>query len=714
MSVKSKAGLIPLVLMSILLIGVVGCDKAAQPASSGGGGGSTVTLSQPTATPAAVTTGATSVVSVTATNSSSLPVAGLQVTFAVSPSGAGTFTPSAATTDAYGVASTVFTASATGTHTLIASATNANSKYSTINVSSGQQSSGNVVVEVAPSLLTADGASSATVVITVDNDAGDPAPESTVVKLTAGERFVDVDGNGYFTNSVDSLTFDYNANNQWDPIGFIPAIAYTHNGAVSVTYTAGTEATTTYIKATVTGSGGYNGFAEAAVQLTPDAAIYAIELATDDAGIQVRHTGGIETTNLKAICYDVNGNTVPEGISINFLITDGPDGGENIAGQGVGPVTALTNARGVATVPIWSGTISGTLRLYANSGTVLSNATFVAVYAGPPYFIAIGAEKCNIPGWNTVNMENKVVAVVSDVYHNPVQDSTVVYFTTDEGVIDAYAQTRDTSGVATVAFRTGLPQDDGIVRIKAETSGGTVVESTFFINSYIPATIDVDMSTHRLLANGNTEAIIWSDVRDLNGNYVIDGTIVKNKPLFGTAGTGATKDGCNASVFEDTYKSPVLDQDYSMTGGTDNGIGAIDVITSRSGFVGQQVVCTLLTSTSFYLKSTIALNSTSIPYNATGVPIRVIIKDRYGNPLGDHTLAASISAGTMVGGTTTQKTNTFGEAFGFLFNAPAPPPPDSTGKIPNTPALITVTDSDPLGSGLVLSTKITYSAEEKK
>ncbi|MDD4052838.1 MAG: hypothetical protein PHR28_13195, partial [candidate division Zixibacteria bacterium] len=238
--------------------------------------------------------------------------------------------------------------------------------------------------------------------------------------------------------------------------------------------------------------------------------------------------------------------------------------------------------------------------------------------------------------------------------------------------------------------------------------------STYFINSSISTSVDLFMTPQTLLANGSMKATIWSEVRDVNNNFVINGTQVKNMALYGSVGTGTTKDGYNASVFEDTYTAPVLAEDYSMTGGVDNGIGAIDRITSRSGFVSGSIPCTLLTSTSFYAKSTIALESSTIPYSTTGNPIRVIIKDRYGNPLGDHTLVAGISAGTIGAGTGTQKTNNFGEAFGFTFNAPAAPPPDTTGKIPNTPALITVEDTDPLGDGLVLTAKIIYSAEEKK
>jgi hypothetical protein len=712
MSELNKKNWVPVICIGMLILAMViisGCEGTREPTTTGSDG-SGINLSAPVITPGSVEQGSTSIVEVTVTNDNGSQVADAAVTFEVSPSTGGTFTPITATTDANGIASTVFTASQPGTHTIAASSNGAYSPFATVSVSSTtQQTSGNISVQVTPSLMTADGSSTATVVIRV-RDENDNAPgDSTVVKLTAGERFFDVDGDGYFTSGVDTGIVDVNANNMWDPVGIIPAIAYTEAGSVAVSYTAGTVATTSYIKATVNEGGVFDGSNEASILLTPDAAIYAIELSSEVTGVQVRHTGGQENTTLDAICWDVNGNLVPEGLSVQFLILDGPNGGENIMGLGLGPVTAQTDANGVASVEVWSGTISGTMEIRATAGTVLSNATFVTVYAGPPYYISVGSDFCNMDGWNTTNREMYVDAVVADLYHNPVQDSVTVYFTVDEGVIDAYGITSDSTGVAKAIFRTGEPQTDGLVWVWAETSGGSVVGSTLFINSYIPAVVYLTMSPQMLLADGKSEATFWADVRDLNNNLVLD-RAVETKTLYGAAGGGVTTDGCNASVFEGGYVAPVLDQDYSVTGVDDDGIGGIDFITARSGFVSSSIPCTLTTSWAFYKESSIEMDATDIPYSATGIPIRVVIKDRYSNPLADHTLNASLTpAGTLTVGT--DETNTFGEAFDFRFNAPAAPPPDIDGNIPDTPALITIIDTDPRGGGLVMTAKIKFTAE---
>jgi len=710
MSLQSKVYGCPVFILGLMVVALMfmaGCDKdpGSSSSSSDGGGSGDVNLSTPSANPTELMSGGTSVVEVIATDADSDPIADLAVDFVVSPNEGGYFTPPTATTNANGIASTIFTASQTGSMSIGAQSDDVQSPYTNISVSASQQSSGNMDIMVSPSLLTADGTSSATVTIGVNDIDGDPAPDSTLVKITAGERFADNDGNGYYSMG-DSLMFDFNANDTWDPVGFIPATAYTTDGEATVTYTSGTEATTAYIKATVSGTSGYDGSVETSVQLTPNAEIYAIQLSTDVSGLQVRHTGGIEVTNLEAICYDVHGNKVPEGQAVEFLITNGPNGGENIAGQGYGPVTAYTNSNGVAVVPVWSGTISGTVRSYASSGTVLSNATFLAVYAGPPYYIAVGSDFCNMNGWNTVNREMYCNAAVADIYHNPVQDSVVVYFTVDEGIIDAYGITEDSTGVASAIFRTGEPQHDGIVWVWAETSGGTVVGSTYFYNSHIPANIYLGISPGSLLATGESEATFWADVRDLNDNFVEDETSVNAKALYGTPSSGGTTDGCNASIYEGTYRSPILKQDYSLTGADDDGIGATDVITVKSGFASNTVTIVLNTAESFHEESELSMDATSVPYGASGVPFRAIIKDRYGNPLGDHTLVASTTAGSIAAGTESQETNGFGEAFGFAFNAPA----DSTG---GTSAIISVEDTDPRGNNLVLTTTVTFTAKKK-
>ena len=99
--------------------------------------------------------------------------------------------------------------------------------------------------------------------------------------------------------------------------------------------------------------------------------------------------------------------------------------------------------------------------------------------------------------------------------------------------------------------------------------------------------------------------------------------------------------------------------------------------------------CSLLTGPAYYSGCVLDLPST-VNYGTT-VPLTVIIKDRWGNPLGDHTIVASVAGGGSISNGT-QKTNLYGEATGFLFNAPA------SGVGAPTSVIVSAQDLDPRGN----------------
>ncbi|MGH8014943.1 MAG: hypothetical protein ACREBV_01990, partial [Candidatus Zixiibacteriota bacterium] len=303
----------------------------------------------------------------------------------------------------------------------------------------------------------ANGADTSLVTITVRDTQNQPAPNGTIVRLTAGEKFDDIDGDGYFTPNVDSVIFDSNPNGQWDQIGYIPATTSVVGGAgvASTNYISGSSALNVYIRATVNDSG-ITGFGETTLQLSPDATVSSIYLNSDQVHLSVQSTGGNETGYIHATCYDSKGNRIPEGIPVTFIIMDGPGGGEELENVGYGPYSTITNNQGIASASIHSGTVSGTVRIRATSGTVLSNTTQVLISAGPPAYIVVGAAECNVPYWNNVGEFVDVVAVVSDIYLNPVNDSTVVYFSTDEGTMKSFEEiTQNLEGIATSSWISG-------------------------------------------------------------------------------------------------------------------------------------------------------------------------------------------------------------------------------------------------------------------
>jgi hypothetical protein len=542
-----------------------------------------------------------------------------------------------------------------------------------------------------PASLIGNGHTSSAVTATVLDGLGIPVPNGTTVKFAAGESFDDVDGDGYFTEGVDTILDDADGDGEWDSIGMIDFAATTSGGLALVTYNSPEDTGTVYVKAT---AGDVS--AEVTIELTPVPAeleLASIILDAPYPTLQVKATGGVETTPVTAYCYDAVGQAVGANWDIEFEVMYGPGGGEGIEEQGYGPVTQLTDDVGMATTYVTSGTVSGTMYVRAKCGDVYSAATQIAISAGPPAYISIGVNPGNIRGWDVEHAQAVVSALVGDVYHNPVPENTAVYFTVDEGTIVGYddsgvAFTED--GFANAIFFSGVPRENGIVEITATTMGGEVVGTTSLITSGPPAYVYVLSYPSSLPATVTAEGDILVRVLDINHNYVVNGTIVRFDIDYGSiTPSSVTSDGLYDSVCEATIYGEILGADDSMPGPTDDGVGAIATVTASSALefgASGSVNIPFTTGSSRNDRSFVSYPD-NIPTGAT-VPMYVTIKDREGNPLGDHTLALSVNTGSV---DTLCVTNSFGEAQ-VTFAAP-----DTSADV-----MLSIRDLDPNYGGVVM------------
>lgn len=650
--------------------------------------------------PSSVQNGKTGVVDVEVKDDKDHSLSGVRVSFSVSPASIGYFTPTVDTTDENGLAASVFTATGLGTATIQASAEGAQSKTSEIEVVSAGETTKPITIEITPAWLPADGISTSMVKTTIRDSTGSLVKNGTIVKFAGGEDFDDIDGDGYYTEGVDQLKYDTNGDGKWNPIGIIVSYAFTQNGIVEVTYTAGLRTGTAYIKVT-TGPAGQQVQDYNTILLVPTDTAGYIVLTSDYSSIQVKSTGGVEATQVTATCYDNNGNRVDKDFPVEFYIISGPGGGENLDGKDVYPVTINTNTYGEAHVTLSSGTKSGTVRMRAKVGNILSTSTVVTICAGPPSDISIGVTPCNIRGWDVNCVEANICACIVDVYGNPVPDSTAVHFSTEEGMV--YCCDRTEKGCAYSKYLSGDPRNDGLAMIWAETESqtGIVRDSTILIVSGPPASVTFLSYPHSLLADGISKGDVMVKVLDVNDNFVVNQTPVKMKTNFGSVTDGMTSDGCYASLYETELISQVLAQDYSVPNPyLDDGIGVVNVLTAKSGFAGASVYVTFYTGFTYRKNCEIDMEA-KVPHGAT-VPIGVLIKDRYGNTLGGHKIVADQSQTTNGIITGTGYTNAFGEATGFTFTA--------TTDIGLETAIITLCDEDPRG-GVCLAKKIELSED---
>jgi len=696
---KSKPSLFLTMVTAFVAIFVLilsGCDSKST--SDDTASGTTVTISS-SRTSLNLSDAKTAILVVTVA-SGGTGVADQSVSFSISPVDAGTFAPADTTTDSGGEAVTIFTANATGNAVVTANVNNG-ALTQTLNLaisSTSIQDGGSLDISLTPSLLVATGADTSRVDIVVLDNAGNPAPDSTLVKLTAGEKFIDIDSNGYWSQGIDSLVYDANSNDQWDGFGTIPSTAFTSGGtgSVSVNFISGSDALTVYIRVTVDDNGIFVAD-EATLQITPDANLYSIFLASDSMQLSVQHTGGIETGMLRATAYDVSGNPMPEGVPVSFYITDGPGGGEHLAT--IAPdetYETVTNSQGIASCPIHSGTVSGTIKIRAYSGIIYSSATQVLVSAGPPAHIVVGSDECNVDFWDQVAEPNQIVAIVSDIYNNPVNDSTVVYFTCDEGTMKSHEErTMDHEGIVNSIWFSGnnVATADGRVYMIAETDGGNVADTAMFYNTWYPDVITVFGVPASIVADGTAKSLVQVTAVDLNGNPVINGTIIKAYAEYLTVAGATLGNGCYGASDLVEINSQVLDRDYSLTGANDDGIGAIDYIQYyHAAGASTTYPITLLTGGAYSGNSSISGQTSANPGET--IYFTVVVQDRAGNPLGDHTINLVASVGAVT--PNTGETNTYGEAGPFTWTA---------GVIGDY--TITATDTDPRGGVvLMLSVKV--------
>ncbi len=325
---------------AVLLVSLVfiGCSKKSTEENK-----TVVLIKTLTAFPASIQKGQSSVVDVMVEDDADRPISGAKVAFSVSPATIGVCSPTVDTTDATGSAATVFTATDFGTATIQANVEGVASKTVEISVVTSGGTTKPLTIELNPAYIKADGISTSQIKVTVSDTTGSLADDNTVVKFSVGEKFEDADGDGYFTEGIDELKYDINHDGRWNQIGFISPYALTQDGEVTINYVSGLRTGAVYLKVTSQPRGNFLQ-EDAEILLIPTDSVAYIVLLPDQARIQVQGTGGMEATQVRAICYDDYGNRVGSDFPVEFYIINGPGGGEALNGVSSDSITIKTDA----------------------------------------------------------------------------------------------------------------------------------------------------------------------------------------------------------------------------------------------------------------------------------------------------------------------------------------------------------------------------------
>lgn len=230
-----------------------------------------------------------------------------------------------------------------------------------------------------------------------------------------------------------------------------------------------------------------DGFQDAFISLTiqngvatavPNAEMVQIAVVTETSGpaanivlvnvqenrIFVKGSGARETSNLTFEVRDANGIPVDSQHkrTVDFSIANnGLNGGEFVS-----PVSAETDNNGRVSTTVNSGTVAGTIQIFAQLSDTLVNSEPVpiAITGGLPDAVhfSIGSSELNFVGYNTLNNRNDITVLIGDKYSNPVPEGTSVQFQSTGGVIQGSATT-DEDGIASVELISGRTKPQGVV-----------------------------------------------------------------------------------------------------------------------------------------------------------------------------------------------------------------------------------------------------------
>jgi len=396
------------------------------------------------ATTTSVTLGGTFSATATVKDKAGLPVKDRLVTFKLSNAGIASLAPDTALTDSSGVAKVAISAAsitARGAATLSASAD-----------VSGTAVTGQTDFSVSASNLTLSS-------ITVGNPslASGGNTSVAVTALLNGAASSGVPVNVTFSASCGRIN------------GSTGPFSTTTNGSgvATVTYTAvNADGTLCAGAVTLTASSAGADPRSATLTVAPAQANAITFVSATPAQIFVAGSGALEQSIVKFKA--LSGVTPSPNVSVRFSIVTNPGGvGLNASGS-TGDVTVTTDALGEASVTVFSGTIPGPVKVRASlisDSTVFAETQNLSVSSGPPSqrFMSLSVSTFNIEGWNRDGTPTTLTARLADRQGNPVEDGTVVNFTSEGGQVASSCSTVKVNGISScsVDFISQNPRPDG-------------------------------------------------------------------------------------------------------------------------------------------------------------------------------------------------------------------------------------------------------------
>ncbi len=425
--------------------------------------------------------------------------------------GGGKISEETVTSDASGAVNVPLTSATSGTALITCTAGSVSetvSVYFTSEVT-GDRTPASITLRADPSVIFADGESSAAVDAIVKDALGRPVPSQTsVVFSTTAGRF----DNGKV--SYEAITDDES--------GTVTAklISSKTAGSADIVCTSGNISRV--ITVTFSSQGTVT-VAPASISLS----------APDPAGIPADSSSSSAIT---ALVKDAGGNPVPKGTRVEFSASLGT----------ISPSIVYTpDENGKVTVSLIAGDTPGTAEVTCRAGMISQKVTVTFSGAVQPGRMTItlrpSADKIAADGKSTVLID----AVVRDDKGRLVTDpETSVVFTAtagrfDNGKVNYSAKLDETGTVTATLTSSSDPVTAWITGLVGDVSGTVSVEFVKTLPNVAPATVLLAAPVpDKIPADGSSSTVITATVKDQAGNAVPKGTAVSFETSLGRFANG--------------------------------------------------------------------------------------------------------------------------------------------------------------------------------
>ncbi|MFA6471017.1 MAG: invasin domain 3-containing protein [Candidatus Latescibacterota bacterium] len=369
---------------------------------------------------------------------------------------------------------------------------------------------------------------------------------------------------------------------------------------------------------------------------------------------------GKSTCEIKAVVRDYTGTFVPDGTLVSFAADNGALDSE-----------VATTTNGFAIVHLTSGTTPTDVNVTVKSGSIEDKTKVVFEEAGvninQVYDIVMSATNSTIEADGIT--ATTITAQLRKYNGDPIDVPTSVVFSTDIGEVSKFVQS-DATGRATAQFTSGL--------IGTATITATVGTIKGYINitvvpgkpqaiqlSFTPTTVGVQKSGR------NETLLIKADVKDNKNNSVTDGNMIKFE-LVGAYDSGVSITPSGATKYM-SIPVPTVNGFATVSFHSGTRAGAIRVkatVVDSSGVAINPVISSettqfmVISGPAFLDTSNLNDPFTNSHITVAGAPrnifagelgtdnskstIRVLINDRYNNPVPEGTAVYFTTTGGTI------------------------------------------------------------------